>query len=48
MQTESRSGRGGFLFWQVVMPGLVPGIPINLALYSINRDHRDKPGDDNN
>jgi hypothetical protein len=30
-----------------VMTGLVPVISINLARYcQLNRDHRDKPGDD--
>lgn len=29
-----------------VMAGLVPAIPIMKAPRSINRDHRDKPGDD--
>jgi len=31
----------------VVMAGLVPAIPIIEALCSPDRDHRDKPGDDN-
>ena len=31
----------------VVMAGLVPAIPITKAPCSPNRDHRDKPGDDN-
>jgi hypothetical protein len=30
----------------LVMAGLVPAIPINLALGHPDRDRRDKPGDD--